>query len=351
MDFDFGNLVCKPIPWLQESGEEDEIVISCRIRLARNISNVPFPNRASSQNLTEVVERVQETTERLDQLGDAIFLPIEELSSLESRILVERRLISPEFVQQKIPRAVAFSSDEKISIMINEEDHLRLQGFGVGLSLSTVWDELRAVDDGFAECLDYAFSDQFGYLTACPTNTGTGMRVSAFVHLPATEMCGEIEKALTKKTPSGLAVRGFYGEGTDVIGSIYQISNQLTLGWTEWRIIEDLIKVAKEIVDKEDKSRQKLMNDERIRVEDRVFRSIGILSKARLLTSKEFIEHYSYLLLGVNLGIISQIQKSTLNELMIITQPAHIQRLYGSSMRALERDVYRAELVRDKLKL
>jgi len=344
-------IISSPVSWLDGSGQDADIILSCRIRLARNLSSIPFPNRASREDLLRIRELIREAQAQSPSLEDSFYLEMETLSRLDKQMLAERRLISPVFAESKRPSAAIISRDEKISIMINEEDHLRIQSLQSGLNMEAAWEAIRNVDEELGRVLNYAFSDRFGYLTACPTNTGTGMRVSIFIHLPALRMTRELEKILSGNTPTGITVRGFYGEGSDVLGNIFQLSNQLTLGWTERRIMEDLNRVAREVLGREQEAREKLLREDRIQIEDRVFRACGILSQARILNSVEFINLLSALILGVDLGLLKGIDRKVLNELMVITQPAHIQKIHGRRLSPKQRDILRAELVRKRLGL
>jgi len=348
--FSFERLVEQPVAWIDESQKSD-VILSSRIRLARNLSSVPFPSEANLQNLQQVISSVQQARGQVSGLRRAVFLEMGDVSHLERQILVERRLISPEFARSRVPRALIIGTREKLSIMVNEEDHLRIQVLYPGFNLSEAWDQIRSVDQQLGQELEIAFSEQFGFLTACPTNVGTGMRVSIFVHLPALVQTRGLDKVLGTKMSFGISIRGFYGEGSQIVGHIFQISNQKTLGWTEWRILEDMIKLARELIHKEQESRAHWWEKDRIRIEDKIYRSCGILSKARVLSSSEFIEHYSNLQLGIYLGILKEINQRALNRLLVLTQPAHLQKLRGKRMDSLERDVFRAELVRQHLKL
>ena len=345
-----GQIWEQPVCWLQD-GPHSDVVIASRIRLARNLENIPFPNHAEPESLEKVVSRVREAVAHAGVFPeDQIFLS-ENLTPFDRQVLLERRLISPEFAQNNRETAVAVDDTARFSVMVNEEDHLRLQILDAGLDLELLWEKLRDLESALNRELNFAFSEEFGYLTACPTNTGTGMRVSVLMHLPALDATEGLKNALSQVSPSGLSVRGFYGEGSDVVGNIYQISNKLTLGWTELRLLEDLLKIAREIVDKEEKARQQLLEDHSIEIEDRIYRSLGILERARILSSREFIEHYSNLMLGIHIGLITEIDPADLRELLLWVQPAHLQAQWGKEMPAAERDVYRAEFVRQRLGL
>jgi|Deesub1362B_J571_1020462.scaffolds.fasta_scaffold01930_1 protein arginine kinase len=338
----------QPVPWIEE-GPESDVVLASRVRLARNLNGYPFPHHARAEKMDEVVTKLEEAVLSLQVVPGENFVRNRNLSAEDRQLLLERRLISPEFAQSTDHRAVAFDKRGRFSLMVNEEDHIRMQIIDSGLDLELLWDELHDTDVRLRQRLDVAYQFEFGYLTACPTNTGTGMRVSVLVHLPALDATGRIKEVLSQQPPSGIAVRGFYGEGSDVVGNIFQISNRLTLGWTEYRLLEDLLKIAQEIVDKEREARAELLEKRPIDVEDRIFRSLGILERARKISSREFIEHFSNLMLGIHIGIIQDIDEGTLRRLLVWVQPAHLQLHLGKEMPAADRDIYRAEFVRAQL--
>jgi protein arginine kinase len=349
MTTDLDDLVFESPPWLKTEAEESDVVLSSRVRLARNLGNIPFPNHAQEETLEEVLTQVKRVLPKMESFPGAVFFEMAALSNSEQHILAERRLISPEFIMKKIPAGLVLDDNRLLSLMINEEDHLRLQVLNPGLSLDKLLEKAEELDRELSTSLEFAYSEEFGYLTACPTNAGTGLRVSLFVHLPALAEANRLQDVLGTKPPSGLAVRGFYGEGSEVVGQIYQISNQLTLGWTEWRILEDLSDTAHKIIREERAAREKLVEEENIHLEDRVFRALGILQKARLVSSLEFIEHFSSLRLGVLTGLLPEIDLQVVNDLLVLTQPAHIQRIAGRPMSPLDRDVFRADLIRSRL--
>ncbi|NOY77429.1 MAG: protein arginine kinase [Calditrichaeota bacterium] len=351
MTLDFDTLVYESPPWLDCNAPDSDVVLSSRIRLARNLGHVPFPNHAKPEMLEGVLNRVKEAYPSVEFLNQALFFDMGQLSGAEQYILAERRIISPEFVEKSIPEGLILEESGHFSVMINEEDHLRLQALDSGFQPERLWAMIEQIDRQMSHVVDYAFSEEFGFLTACPTNTGTGLRVSLFVQLPALSLTERLEEVLKKKPPSGLIVRGFYGEGSDVVGNIYQISNQFTLGWTEWRILEDIEEVVREIIRQERLARLELIEEDRIHLEDRVFRALGVIERARLISSLEFIELFASIKLGIVSGLLPEIDHQTVNNLLVQTQPAHIQRLAGRALAPLERDVYRAEFVRNKLNL
>ena len=341
----------EPAIWIGSDGSHSEVVLSSRVRLARNIQDCPFPNHASKQALSDVLAEARQALYSTSEFFSGNFWELKQLSSSERQLLFERRLISFEFAEERDSRAVAIGNGWKTSIQINEEDHFRIQLLDSGLSLSNLWESTSSLDNELSDKITYAFEEPFGYLTSCPSNVGTGLRLSVMMHLPALALAGELGKALTDLDDLGIAVRGFYGEGSDVVGSIYQISNSLTLGRTEVDLLRGLLKIAQQIVDKEHEARRKLLDSQRIDIEDEVFRSLGILERARKLSSPEFVKHYSNLMLGISTGIISEIEPLALNDLLLWIQPAHLQRHFGEEISEAERDVCRADLVRSRLAL
>lgn len=337
--------------WLDGSGSESDIIVSSRVRLARNLQDFPFPDKAKHSKLQQIVDVIKDNYGKVEDLKDSLYIDINEISEIDRQFLMERRLISPIFVNQNLPAGLIIGKQELVSIMINEEDHLRIQSIQSGLEIMKAWEAISRIDDEFAEMMEFAYSDQYGYLTACPTNTGTGMRVSIFIHLAGLTMIGELEKIIKDKIPIEITIRGFYGEGTEALGNIFQISNQLTLGRTEQGIINRLLNVAASFINMEKEARQRLLRQDRTKLEDKVGRSIGILKHAKIMNSIEFINLLSMVRLGINLDIVNYIDKKILNELMVLVQPAHLQKYYGKILDSSERDILRANLIRNKLDL
>lgn len=335
--------------WLTREDPYSDVIISSRIRLARNLEGIPFPNRANPGMLQEVIQKVKSACGKTKLMARARFIEIAKLSETECRYLVERRLASPQFVASKKPAVLAVAPDESISIMVNEEDHLRIQALEAGLGIQEAWRIISTVDDQLGEVLSYAFSSQFGYLTACPTNIGTGLRVSIFIHLPALALTDQIKKVLNGLPTSEIAVRGFYGEGSEPVGNIFQISNQMTLGLTEKRVIMRMIDVSEKIVEMERSAREKLASNNRIKLEDSVYRALAILKNARIVSSLEAMNLISSLRLGVETGILEQTNRLALNQLMMLVQPAHLQKVFKKELQEQERDVFRARFIREYL--
>lgn len=337
--------------WLDGSGNESDIIISSRVRLARNLQNFPFPDRSKQNKLRLVVDLIKDAHHKVQSLTDSTFININQLSELDRQFLMERRLISPDFVHRNLPAGLILGKDELISIMINEEDHLRIQSIQSGLEINEAWKVISRIDDELSEVIEFAFSDQYGYLTACPTNVGTGMRVSIFIHLAGLAMNHELEKIIKEKIPSEITIRGFYGEGTEAMGNVFQISNQLTLGRTESGIINRINNIAESFINMEKEARHQLIKKNRIKLEDKVGRAIGTLKHAKIISSIEFVNLLSMLRLGIDLKLIKHIEKKLLNQLMVLTQPAHLQKYYGKALDSEGRDILRANLIRKKLDL
>lgn len=336
--------------WLRGSGPMSEIVISSRIRLARNISGHPFLSRISRNERQTLENRVREVVLNAQISAQTLYVDLEAAPEIDRALLVERHLISKPHATAEGARGVAIGEDESVSIMVNEEDHLRLQVLRSGLQLEEAWEQINEIDDKLEAKLDFAFHPRFGYLTACPTNVGTGIRVSVMLHLPALKLTGEIEKVFRAAKEMRLAVRGLYGEGTEATGDFYQISNQTTLGKTEDEIISDFKHlVIPKIIDYEHHARRTLLNDRTVALDDKVCRSLGILRTARLMTSEEVLFLLSHLRMGINLGRVKEPDIRTVNELFLLTQPAHLQKLQGRKLEGDVRRAARADFIRQKL--
>jgi protein arginine kinase len=336
--------------WMEGSGPEAEIVISSRIRLARNISGSPFPPLASDEQREKVLcigKRVLQ--EQKDQFSGMNLLDMSNLSAVYRQVLVEKHLISPLQARETLAGALILRDDEVVSIMVNEEDHFRIQCLLPGLQLEQGWEEASRYDDYLEHVVDYAFHEDLGYLTACPTNVGTGLRASVMLYLPALVITGQINQILSAISQVGLAVRGFYGEGTEMVGGLCQVSNQITLGQSEEEIWQNLYSVIRHLINQERKARQHLLNKEREKLADRAGRAYGILKHARLLNSEETMQFISDVRLGVDLGLLRDIPVGTLNELLVLTQPGCLQYLKGQSLSPYERDLERAVRVKQYL--
>jgi protein arginine kinase len=335
--------------WLSGSGPESDIVISTRIRLARNVSEFPFLTRIEEKQKSELERFLREKLEKAE-LGERIlYRNLNQTSALDRQCLVERHLISKDHASGDGDRGVALGEHEMLSVMVNEEDHLRVQVLRSGFQPDAAWQQISHVDRQLESTLSYSFSPQFGYLTACPTNVGTGMRVSVMLHLPALVMTKSIEKVFHAVTKINLAVRGLYGEGTQASGDFYQISNQVTLGKSEEDILKTMSDYVPQIIKYERNVRETLITQNRVGVEDRVWRAFGMLERARLITSEETMDYLSAVRMGVNLGLVDKIPIRVVNQLFLLTQPAHLQKVEGRELETPERDELRAEFVRRKL--
>lgn len=338
--------------WLRGAGPDSEIVISSRVRLARNLAGYPFVGLASSQQREEVLQRSREEVMNGQIGGDLLWIDIETAQELDRQLLVERHLISRQHAQPDAtcPRGVAIGTDETFAIMINEEDHLRIQVLRSGMQLREAFDHADRIDDALESRLDFSYSSRFGYLTACPTNVGTGIRISVMLHLPALKMTGQIDKVKRAARDMHLAVRGLFGEGSEALGDLYQISNQTTIGRSEREILEDFEQsVVPKIIAYEQQARQALLRERVTRLDDKIWRAWAILTHARMLRSEESMALLSHLRMGVNLGRIDAIDLRCVNELLLLCQPAHLQHINGSAMSSHERRQARAELVRRRL--
>jgi len=345
----FEDMVKTPAVWLSGEGPTSQIVLSSRIRLARNISNCPFPSKADTDNREKVLSFIKSAIDKSPLLNQGIFVKCHQLDDLDRDFLVERHLISIEFRHCRDSSALFIGNQERVSIMINEEDHLRVQALQSGLDLRGANRRADKIDEELAGSLEFAFDPDFGYLTSCPTNVGTGMRASVLIHLPGLALTREIENVIAQITKLGLAVRGFHGEGSDVLGSLFQISNQTTLGRSEEDIIESLERVTQQIIEYEGNARHRLFKEAKDQIEDKIWRAFGILKFARVLTSEEVLNLLSAIRLGIGTETIKGVTLSQINEILALTQPAHLQKYFNRKMDPGERDRVRAELVRSKL--
>ncbi len=348
----FSELATRAGEWLRGEGPQSEIVISSRIRLARNIGGHNFLTRCTRAQRNAIEQKVRGAILSAgDQIAKNLFyVDVADSPEIDRQLMVERHLISKPHAQAEGSRGVAIDEAESVSIMVNEEDHLRLQVLRSGLQLEEAWEHINRIDDLLESSLDFAFNQRFGYLTACPTNVGTGIRVSVMLHLPALKLTGEIERVFRAAKDMRLAVRGLYGEGTEATGDFYQISNQTTLGKVEADIIQDFKHVViPKIIDYEHHARRSLINEQTALLDDRVFRGLGLLKSARLLTSDEVLSALSHIRLGINLGRIKDIQIRTINQILLLTQPAHLQKMLSKKVEGDARRAARADFVRSKL--
>jgi len=346
---EFKDLINQSSEWLRATGPESDIVISSRVRLARNIAKIPFSHRATKAQSQQVLKICKDAIDANDFMQNCLFVKIEDLNNIDKQLLLERHLVSRELITKSDSKAVAVSDREIISIMINEEDHLRIQTIQSGFNLREAWQIIDRLDTDLGKKIDFSFSSDFGYLTACPTNVGTGMRASVMLHLPVLVITKQINRVLQAVSKLSLTARGFYGEGTQASGNFFQISNQTTLGHTEIDVIDNIERIIKQIIMHEQNARKMLGTQHLTELQDRIWRALGILKSAHIITSNETIELLSMVRLGVDMGLIKDLDIATVNRLFISTQPAHLQKLEGKALTALERDVKRAEVIRGAL--
>ena len=336
--------------WLRGLGPMHDVVISSRVRLARNLAGMPFLSRCTPQQQAELEQRLREVTLNAS-LGDKCFyVDVATAGALDRQLLVERHLISRQHADAAHPRGVAVSADETVAIMVNEEDHLRIQVLRSGLQLTEAAQEMSRIDDQLERKVQFAYHDRYGYLTACPTNVGTGLRVSVMLHLPALKMTGEIEKAFRAARDMRLAIRGLYGEGTEATGDFFQISNQSTLGRGEQQILEDFRDhCIPHFIQYERRVRESLCRRRMIALEDKANRAYALLRAARMISSDETMYLLSLVRLGMNLGMFRGLDVQRLNELFLLTQPAHLQKIHNREMEPAQRSEVRAAYIRRRL--
>ncbi len=344
------DLLHSPGEWLKTGGELGDVVISSRIRLARNLNGFRFLSKATPAERNDIVRTLSDAIAHSDFGKETFYIDIDKADALDRQLLVERQLISRQHGEGEGFRGVAVAPDEQLSLMINEEDHLRLQVLRHGMDLDSAWNEIAAVDAALESSVKFAYHEQYGYLTACPTNVGTGLRVSVMLHLPALKITNEIEKVLRAAKDMRLAVRGLYGEGTEALGDFFQVSNQVTLGRSEEEILADFKNnVIPSIVRYEQETRKALKKDRLTAVDDKVWRAYGILSNARAISSEETLFHLSHLRLGVVMERIRHLDLSVINDLFLFTQSAHLQKRFGKRLDGEQRSILRADYIRERL--
>lgn len=335
----------------KRSGPHDKIVLSSRVRLARNLKGAPFPGHAKKGDRVKSLEVLLPALAGLPQLAPKPFAePLEKLSAQDKQILVERHLISREHAAKGVGSGLVLNSEESFCVMINEEDHLRMQALRPGLQLKQAWLALDGLDTALQERVEFAFSDQYGFLTACPTNLGTGIRVSAMLHLPGLVLAEEITRIINAANKLNFAVRGLYGEGTEALGNVFQVSNQMTLGESEPQIIERISKALNQIIEEEENARSILLEKKPKVVFNHIGRAYGVLANAHTISSKETMNLLSLLRLGIDLGMFAQLDRSHWDEIFLLTQPAHLQKQFTEKLGADERDILRADMLRERLR-
>src|SRR2546423_4388709 len=347
----FSNVMSNAGEWLRGEGPHHQIVISSQVRLARNLRDRAFPGWAKKAERTAVLEMIKPRVEELSEMQDSFSELLQDLSAMEKQVLVERHLISREHAAKNVGSAIVMNRRQTLSIMINEEDHLRMQSIQSGLQLKQAFKLVDKIDSALETRLDFAYDPRLGYLTACPTNVGTGMRASAMLHLPGLVLSELINQVIQAVSKIGLAVRGLYGEGTEAMGNLFQISIQTTLGEKEEDIINRLTKVIETIIEKEHNARQVLIQKKWNTLSDQIGRAYGELTFAHSMTSKEALNLLSVIKLGVDLGAFPEDRRLPIDELFIDTQPAHLQKTSQQKLTAEERDHLRAQIIRDRLKV
>jgi len=344
------DLLHKISGWLKGTGPNSDVVISTRVRFARNIEKIPFTHWANKKQKEQILSLAKEAADKANLLKGSLYLKMADVSELDRQFLIERHLMSPEHAYEPEYKALVIEPREIISIMINEEDHVRMQVIQSGFDLRNAWVLADKLDTELNQTLNYAYSVKWGYLTACPTNTGTGMRASLMLHLQALVMTRQINKVLQALAKLNITVRGLYGEGTEALGNFFQISNQITLGRPEEDIIGDFERVMNQVISREAQARGHLFMKEKAQITDRIMRAYGTLKTARIITSNETVNLMSDIRFGVHVGVLPNVDIKTINEIFMMVQPAHLQKLENKILRADQRDIERADLIREKLK-
>ena len=347
---DLHQFLISPSQAAQQHGPNDRIVMSSRVRLARNLRDFAFPGWAKKPERVKILEAILPAVSALPEMSDSFAEAMDNLTALDKQVLVERHLISREHAAKNVGSGLVLNREESFCVMINEEDHLRMQALRPGFQIREAWNAIDRLDSALEKKLNYAFDNELGYLTACPTNLGTGIRVSAMLHLPGLVLAEQINPIIQSVNKLGLAVRGLYGEGTEALGNIFQVSNQMTLGESETAIVERLEKVLSQIIEHEENARQTLLEKMKKVVFNHVGRAYGILANAHSISSKETMNLLSLLRLGIDLGSFPGTGRALVDELFLTTQPAHLQKQVSDKLSAEERDLIRADMVRERLK-
>ena len=343
------SLLKQTCEWLKGTGPNSDIVMSSRVRLARNLADFPFSHWAAKKQQKETMDLLSEAAQSMEFLKNGLLVPMAEVDDVDKQFLLERHLISREHIVHPEYKAVMIGDKEVVSVMINEEDHLRVQVMQSGFNLQECWRIANRLDDSLHKRLKFAFSNEWGYLTACPTNAGTGLRASVMLHLPSLVMTKQITRVLQAITKLGMTARGLYGEGTEAEGNFFQISNQTTLGTAEEDVIDNLERIIRQVIGHEENARKTLMKQNRDLLQDKIWRSSGTLKSAHIINTKETLTLLSMVRLGVDMGLLTDIDRRAVNELFILTQPAHLQKIEGKILSSSQRDVKRANLIRRRL--
>jgi len=343
------DLIHNKCEWLKGEGPKSNIAISTRVRIARNVKGQRYFNRADNKQREDTLNTVASAIEKTRFLKKALFVKIKDISDLDRVFLVERHLMSQEHMQEVAHKGVVVEEKEIVSVMLNEEDHIRLQVLQSGFNIMEAWRIVDEIDTDLGQHMPFDYSNKFGYLTSCPTNTGTGLRASVMLHLSALAATGQIENVFDAISKLGMTMRGFYGEGTEALGDFFQISNQVALGHSEMDILDNLERIINRIISQEETTRMDLLKRKKQEISDRIFRSYGTLKSARIITSNETIKLLSAIRLGTDLGLVKDMGMDKINEVLLLVQPAHLQKMEGKEIGPYERDIKRADLIRKKL--
>jgi protein arginine kinase len=353
MTIDLSLLPDGGVSWLDASGENSDIVISTRIRLARNMAGFPFAGRARDGERLRILSAVREAVGQIPGMQDMQLMRVDEMTGEDRRLLHERHLVSKELAgldpQHPVRSGAAVFLGDGLGVMVNEEDHLRLQAMRSGFSLSSAFASAERADSELGSRVPFAYHEEFGFLTSCPTNTGTGMRASVLIHLPGLVLTKEIAKVLAGLQHVGLTYRGLYGEGSEVVGNFFQISNQTTLGRSEEELLEDLSRVVRLLIQREEEARRVLLRDAGYIIEDKLWRAYGTLRYARSLSFDEAMNFLSGVRLAVGLKLIAGLSVYTLNKLLIFSQSAHLSHAEGRALSESDANLVRARYVREAL--
>jgi protein arginine kinase len=346
---EFSELLGSETGWLKGSGPKDNIALSTRVRIARNLKGRVYVDRASVKEREETLKHAMAGIEKSGALGEALFIRLKDMDELDRLFLVERHLMSREHLEEPDHKGLVVGERELCSIMVNEEDHIRMQVLLSGFDIMKAWKMVDEAENKIGKHLAFDYSPRFGYLTSCPTNTGTGLRASCMLHLSGLVMIGQIENVFNGISKLGMTIRGFYGEGTEAIGDFFQISNQVALGHSEMDILDNLERIISKIIEREADTRKGMLAGKKEEIADRVERSIGTLRSARIITSSETVKLLSAIRLGVDMGMVNDIRLAEINEILLLSQPAHMQKTVGEKIQPYERDIKRADFIRQKL--
>jgi len=332
--------------WLEATGQNSDIVLSSRVRLARNLKGYLYSSRISQEDEEQIRQEVLAVLDREKVIPSMVCIDLKELKPYECNYLLEEHLISNDLLARRKTGSVVVGDRSRISMMINEEDHLRIQSIASGFDLQECWEKTGKIESTIGRNLEFEFHSKFGYLTSCPTNTGTGMRASVMIHMPGLVLTKEIQKVLRGITQIGLTFRGLYGEGSEVLGNFFQISNQITIGRGEQELIDHLTRINQQIIEHEKNARAILFKDAGHYIQDKVWRAYGILEHARTITAEEVMNLLSAVRLGVSMKLIKNLSVSTINQMLIFSQDAHLDVAAGRSLNSTERDMNRATVIR-----